>query len=82
MKVDIVPIGNSRGIRIPKALLEQCGFGESVEIAVENNHLVLSATVQPRKGWDEAFKAMAAQKDDELLDAYAATDFDDGEWQW
>jgi len=82
MKVDIIPIGNSKGIRIPKALLEQCGFSESVEIEVEDNHLVLSPTHQPRKGWDDAFKAMAARKDDKLLDTHAATAFDESEWQW
>ena len=56
MKVDIIPIGNSRGIRIPKALLEQCGFGKSVEIEVEDNHIILSPTHQPRKGWEEYYR--------------------------
>jgi len=58
MKVDIIPIGNSKGIRIPKVLLEECGFGESAQIAIENNQLVLSPVLKRRSGWDEAFKAM------------------------
>ena len=44
MKVKIVPIGNSKGIRIPKALLKQCGFGKSVEITVEGNRIVLRSS--------------------------------------
>jgi antitoxin MazE len=81
MKVDIIPIGNSKGIRIPKALMEQCGFDESMEIEVEDNHLILTPISRLRNGWDEAFKTMAANGDDELLET-PATAFDDGEWQW
>jgi antitoxin MazE len=81
MKVDIIPIGNSKGIRIPKVLLEQCGFRESAEIEVENNHLVLSPSRQRRSGWEDAFKAMAAKKDDKLLDMPPSS-FDEDEWQW
>ena len=81
MKVDIIPIGNSKGIRIPKALLEQCGFSQSVEIEVKNNHLVLSPSVRLRNGWEDAFKAMSTKKDDNLLDT-PATAFDKSEWQW
>jgi antitoxin MazE len=81
MQVDIVPIGNSKGIRIPKALLEQCGFGESAQIVLEDNHIVLSPVVQPRQGWDAAFEAMAIKHDDELPDA-PPTAFDESEWQW
>ncbi len=81
MKVDIIPIGNSKGIRIPKALLEQCGFSKSVEIEVEDNHLVLTPTPQLRNGWEDAFKTMAVKKDDKLLDT-SATAFDKSEWQW
>jgi antitoxin MazE len=81
MKVDIIPIGNSKGIRIPKTLLEQCGFGKSVEVEVENNRLVLSPIVPLRCGWEDAFKAMAANQDDKLLDT-PATAFDESEWQW
>jgi antitoxin MazE len=81
MKVDIIPIGNSKGIRIPKALLEHCGFDESVEIKVEDNKIVLSPFVELRTGWEDAFKAMAVKQDDALLDT-PATAFDGSEWQW
>ncbi len=42
MKTELVRIGNSRGIRIPKPLIEQCGLGNNVELRVENDSLVIS----------------------------------------
>jgi antitoxin MazE len=81
MKVDIIPIGNSKGIRIPKALLDQCGLEGSVELIVKNKQLVLSSTRKPREGWEEAAKAMAAAGDDELIELPAPA-FDQEEWEW
>ncbi len=82
MKVDIIPIGNSRGIRIPKALLEQCGFSNSADVAIEDNHLVLRPSTSARKGWGKSFSAMTAHHDDTLLDSHRSTAFDESEWQW
>jgi antitoxin MazE len=79
LKVDIIPIGNSKGIRIPKVLLEECGFGESVQIKVAKNQLVLIPVPKRRQGWDEAFKAMADNKDDKLIHT-PPTAFDEDEW--
>jgi antitoxin MazE len=81
MKIDIIPIGNSRGIRIPKSLLEQCGFGTTATLEIQDNHLLISPVAKPREGWEEAFKAMAAAKDDQLLET-PSTSFDENEWQW
>ena len=81
MKADIIAIGNSKGIRIPKALLEQCGFAESVEIKVEDSRLILSPATQVREGWEAAFKAMAAKRDDKLIET-PPPKFDEGGWQW
>jgi len=81
MKVDIIPIGNSRGVRIPKAILEQCGFGESAEIAVEHGHLVVRPVSEIRKGWEEAFAQMAERRDDQLIETPAPA-FDETEWSW
>jgi antitoxin MazE len=81
MKVDIIPIGNSKGIRIPKALLEQCGFDKTIEIAVEDNHLILSPVSELREGWNAAFETMATKNDDILHDTFTNA-FDDHEWQW
>ena len=82
MKARIVRIGNSRGIRIPKPLIEQTGLGEDVEIVVQGNALVISPVGRPRAGWVEAFRAMAGHGDDALLDEARPTRWDEDEWKW
>jgi antitoxin MazE len=83
MKLQIVRIGNSLGIRIPKALLEQCGFKDTVTVKVEDHNLILSADKNPREGWKAAFKKMAERGDDQLLDSdQIDSAFDKEEWEW
>ncbi|OFZ82909.1 MAG: MazE family transcriptional regulator [Bdellovibrionales bacterium RIFOXYD1_FULL_53_11] len=83
MKLKIVAIGNSRGVRIPKPLLEQCGIGREVEIEAEGNTLVLRPIHRkPRVGWDKAFQNMTAQGGDLLLDQPTTTAWDEAEWEW
>jgi antitoxin MazE len=83
MKVELVRIGNSRGIRIPKPVLEQCGFEGTVELRVENRKLVITPSRLPRDGWEEAFRAAGLSADDELLlDPLPPNKFDRKDWQW
>jgi antitoxin MazE len=84
MKTSIVRIGNSKGIRLPKSVLEQCHLKDSVEIEVEGNVLVIRPLSVPRGNWPQVFTKMAEHKDDALLDqdAKSATDWDRGEWRW
>ncbi|MHC4469617.1 MAG: AbrB/MazE/SpoVT family DNA-binding domain-containing protein [Planctomycetota bacterium] len=84
MKARIVRIGNSRGIRIPKPLLDQTGLGEEVEIEVEGDSLVVRPARRARDGWSTAFRRMAETGDDLLLDGDvpSATQWDDEEWEW
>lgn len=82
MKARIVPIGNSRGIRIPKPLLEQAGLGEEVELTVEDSRIVIAPAARPRHSWAEAFAAMHAAGEDSLLDEPTPTRFDQEEWEW
>ena len=79
MKIPLIQIGNSRGIRIPKALLEQVGFSEEVELSVHKKQLVLSSAQAVREGWETAFQGMTAHGDDQLLDP-AANEY--LEWEW
>ncbi|MGE0826504.1 MAG: AbrB/MazE/SpoVT family DNA-binding domain-containing protein [Candidatus Binatia bacterium] len=67
MKTTIVRIGNSRGIRIPKALLEQCHLHDKVELEVRDDHLEVRPATEPRNGWAEAFRRMHEEGDDLLL---------------
>lgn len=84
MLTKIVPIGNSRGIRIPKAMLETCGFGEEVELQAKNGALILRPVRTPRSGWPAAFAGMVVAKDDFMVheDPPASTRFDAEEWEW
>jgi antitoxin MazE len=85
MRTKLVAIGNSRGIRLPRALIEQCALGDEIELEVRKNHLVIRAAGKPREGWDEALKKMHANGDDKLLDqrdAHAETARDREEWTW
>ena len=78
----IVRIGNSRGIRIPKVLLDQAELTEEVELQAEPGRLVVRATGTPRGGWENAARAMRAAGDDDLLGPPIANAFDDQEWEW
>lgn len=78
----IVQIGNSQGIRIPKVLLEQAQLPEEVELHAQPGRLVVRAGRRPRAGWAEAARAMRERGEDRLLDARAATRFEEDEWQW
>ena len=84
MKARIVRIGNSKGIRIPKPLIEQTGLGDEVTIEAEGSRLVIRSARRPRAGWTEAFQAMAEAGDDRLLDdgTMALSEWDRREWQW
>ena len=81
-KARIVRIGNSRGIRVPKMLLEQAQLPAEVELQAEHGRLVVRAARGPRAGWAEAAQAMHRRGDDQLLDAPTPTHFDDNDWQW
>jgi antitoxin MazE len=84
MKTRIVGIGNSRGIRIPKPLLDQTGLQGEVEIVAENGSLLIRPVRKPRDGWASAFQAMARRGDDALLDEVVPglSSWDEDEWQW
>ena len=83
MKAELVRIGNSRGIRIPKPVIEQCGLGETVELRVADDCLIVSPGRQPRQGWDAAFRASSHPVEDELmLEVTEPNEFDHKEWRW
>ena len=82
MKTKLVRIGNSRGVRIPKPLLEQAGLEEDVEIEVVRSGIMIRSVQSPRHGWAEAAEVVRARRDDALLDEPLPTDFDETEWVW
>jgi antitoxin MazE len=83
MKIELVRIGNSRGIRIPKPIIEQCGLGDTVELRVEKDLLIIAPARAPRKGWQEAFAAAGSPRRDRLLlGALGRNKFDEEKWTW
>jgi antitoxin MazE len=71
MKTNIVRIGNSHGVRLPKPLLEKSGLRGEVEITAEGESLVIRRVKTPREGWAASFQEMARNGDDALLDGVA-----------
>jgi antitoxin MazE len=83
MRARVIKIGNSQGLRIPKPILEQTGIKDDVEIAVEENQIIIRPIKNAREGWDAAFKIMGEKGDDELiLDENISHSWDEEEWQW
>lgn len=82
MKTKIVRIGNSRGVRIPKPLLQQAGLEDEVELRVVDSCIVIESVAAPRAGWESAAAELHERGDDGLLDAPVATAFDQSEWVW
>jgi antitoxin MazE len=81
VKTELIRIGNSRGIRIPKPLIEQCGLRDVVDLRVENARLIVSQERRAREGWADAFAA-AKGPDELILEKVPANEFDSREWKW
>jgi len=82
MRAKLVQIGNSRGVRLPKPLLQEAGLTDEVEIRVRKGAIVIERVGHPRAGWAEAARQLRERNDDRLLDGPVGTRFDDEEWQW
>jgi len=82
MKARIVRVGNSRGVRLPKPLLEEAGLLDEVEIRAEPGRIVIESATRPRAGWADAAREMAVQGEDGLIDEPTPTRFDAEEWTW
>lgn len=80
-KARLVRIGNSRGVRLPKPLIEQAGLSEHVELDARDGAIVIRASSGPRAGWAAAAAELAGTESG-LLDAPTPTRFDEEEWKW
>jgi antitoxin MazE len=82
MIVSVVPIGNSKGIRIPKSIIDEFGIEDAMELKIRENEILLKPIgKKPRQGWGEAFKTMHERADDILL-IPDAIDADAFGWEW
>jgi antitoxin MazE len=82
MRARLVKIGNSRGIRLPKPLIEQARLTEEVEVEVRDGALIITAPNRVRSGWAEAALELRERDLDRLLDEPVATRFDNKDWKW
>ena len=84
MKTKLIRICNSKGIRIPKPVLEQTGISDEVEMEIFDQYITIRSANKVRARWEQAFQEMARQGDDKLIDLAAdkATEWDEDEWQW
>lgn len=67
MEAQIINIGNSKGIRIPKTILKKYNIQDKINLILEEDFIVIKPVEEPRKGWEEAFKEMHENGDDKLL---------------
>jgi antitoxin MazE len=81
MKTRLVRIGNSRGLRLAKPLIEQLGFEDEVEMRTEGGALVIRPVRSARAGWAEAAAQLTAAGEGGLDQGFA-TRFDAEEWEW
>jgi antitoxin MazE len=79
VRAKLVRIGNSRGIRLAKPLLEEAGLSDEVEIHASPGVLTITSVATARAGWAVAAAAFASEG---LLDESSSTRFDDEEWAW
>lgn len=67
MEVSIIKIGNSKGLRLSKTILEKYNLKDKVELKLEKDQILLKAVAKSRNGWDSQLKEMRGRQDDELL---------------
>jgi antitoxin MazE len=67
MEASIIKIGNSKGLRLSKSILERYNINDKVEIILEKGRIILKPIDQPRKNWEAAFRKMHSDNDDQLL---------------
>ena len=82
MKAQIIQIGNSQGVRIPKVLLEESGVAGEVELEACSEGILIRNLNKPRSSWDEIFQLLKENEEEEPLEDPAPGVFEKNEWQW
>ncbi len=81
MDISIIPIGNSKGIRLSKTLLDKYNIKDTVELILEKGYIILKPKAEPRKGWEKTFKKMHENGDDKPLMTDVFEDENFEEWK-
>jgi antitoxin MazE len=84
MKTNLIQIGNSKGIRIPKSLIEQYQLSGEIELIPSKSGLLITSSSKPRDGWEDVFKnsAPVQQDSDGIGWRTVSNKFDKEEWSW
>ena len=80
MELAVINIGNSKGIRLSKTILEKYNIQDKIEVILEKGFIVLKPKAEPRKNWEKAFSKMHENGDDQLLIDDVFTDENLEEW--
>lgn len=80
MVLSVIQIGNSKGIRLSKTLLEKYDIKDTVELILEKGYIIIKPKSSPRKGWEDAFKNMHDNNDDKPLMSDIFEDENFEEW--
>ncbi len=80
MDISVIPIGNSKGIRLTKTLIEKYNIKDTVELILEKEYMILKPKTTSRKGWEKSFKKMHENGDDKSLMADVFEDENFEEW--
>lgn len=81
MDIPVINIGNSKGIRLPRTILEEYNITDTIEMVLEKGRIILKPKPLPRKGWEKAFRQMHLNKHDSLLIDDVFTDETLDEWK-
>ncbi|MEM8894763.1 MAG: AbrB/MazE/SpoVT family DNA-binding domain-containing protein [Bacteroidota bacterium] len=85
MTARLIQIGNSKGIRLPKNMIEKYRLVDELEIIESEEGIVIKPATKVRDGWDEAFNSakVSSGSDDDFSDFVSMIDdFDASEWTW
>ncbi len=82
MDTKLVKVGNSRGVRLPKSLLEEAGLEELVTLRIVEGGLLVEPRAAVRSGWSEAARSGSERGNDRDSDLWPPTRFDEAEWEW
>lgn len=86
MRTKVINIGNSKGIRIPKVLLEQAKLTEEVILEVKEEGILIRPEKKKkaaREGWEQQMKeGVKKHKGKENLWGDFGNNFDKTEWKW
>ncbi len=83
MRLKVIDIGNSKGIRFPQTLIQQYNLTTEINVELKKDGIMITPTQKPRAGWEEQFKQATnkiSSEEKSWMDT--SNDFDKEEWTW